>query len=964
MNSKYFIVKFEKNYFFSSLLFNKNKYYQNNDNKIDDEFNQKIKEIFIQDVDIKNKIPENEMKFEIIIGFNLPSKNIIDEIISNINDNIINQYKENEYEFKNKFFEQEEEFETGKQQYENNLDLYKKITHDNINKNNLIKEIESRLSKGEKYKFYNLLLEDYLLTFIIKNFNLQKFVSNANIIAFIKIILINKFNLNEKNLNLEDISLIFNFIESYSMEIVSIIKMYIFLNSFKVGNELNQKIEEKISEINEKYNNIDIPENIKIINRVFYNTMETLINILIANLDKILLEIKTQENLNTLLDNLNNVYYSLLSINNSLNLSSKEIYILHETIKIISILTFDANEEEMKKNKKLVIDFIQKKIINSNKEKNDLKNKIEGPKLKAENNNNDLDKEIEDTEEEKYLKEHLNKFYDYYKEKNNINFSSLFSSVLFDEFNKEFNEKYRKYILEKILDDDNLIQHNILLIKIILSEYVKPDQEIIEEALDYISSEETYFPLLNQCNKEIVNNNIIKIFDSTINLYFNSLENIEEHIVSDLFDIFKEYLKVISDQNYEKYYNKYCNENLIKIYVLSYIKIYLNNFVNLLCDKKNALKEKEQIIIEEITKESSISNTIMFYFIILMFNKTNSLNILKDEIYKDIEAYSNNLQNEIGQNNFDNILNDLLIPKEDKYLFNEFFNYVKYPTLEDFESKFLSSKENQEKYPLINEFIKKDSGSKNLKYLNDYNDFINLMINYYSGKISRNDANNGEKSLNLEEIYKNDENNFKNKFDKFKNIWNNILSKYIKNDFIINNNNNLNKDKFIEKFEGNERLAYFLIDNNDNGYGIFIAKGLNKFIEWQNTFLKSIINAYKSKKNNLLNCYILQIEKSVNVQNANNLQILQIEKCFEKTYFINFDELISIFCERSDENINEFIYNFEKIEEELGIYLLPNKCLFNEKNIKYIYYQNEGFRNINYDYLIKFGKKYGEEKLT
>ena len=84
----------------------------------------------------------------------------------------------------------------------------------------------------------------------------------------------------------------------------------------------------------------------------------------------------------------------------------------------------------------------------------------------------------------------------------------------------------------------------------------------------------------------------------------------------------------------------------------------------------------------------------------------------------------------------------------------------------------------------------------------------------------------------------------------------------------------------------------------------------------------------------------------------------------KKLFFINFDELISIFCERSDENINEFIYNFEKIEEELGIYLLPNKCLFNEKNIKYIYYQNEGFRNINYDYLIKFGKKYGEEELT
>ena len=538
------------------------------------------------------------------------------------------------------------------------------------------------------------------------------------------------------------------------------------------------------------------------------------------------------------------------------------------------------------------------RIKNKNKnEKIDIKNKIEGPKLKENNNNNNLDAEVEDTEEEKYLKENLNNFYNYYKEKNNINFSSLFSSVLFDEFNKEFNEKIRLYIFEKILEDENLIKHNILLLKIILSEYVKPDQEVIEEALDYISSEETYFPLLDKCNKEIVIKNIIKIFDTTINLYFNSLKNLEENIVGTLFDIFKEYIKVISDKNYKKYYNKYCNGNLIKIYVLSFIKIYLNNFVNLICDKKNALKEKEQIIIEEMTKESSISNTIKMYFIILIFNKTNSLDILKEEIFKDIENYYNNLKNEIGQNNFDNILKSLLIPKEEKYLFNEFFNYIKYPTLEDFEIKFLSLKENQEKYPLINEYIKKDSGAKNLKYLNDYNEFINLMINYYSGKISRNDANKGETCLNLEDIYKKDENNFKNKLNKFINIWNNILSKYVKDEFIINNNNESIKEKFLEKFDGNERLAYFLIDNNDNGYGIFIAKGLNKFIEWQNSFLKSIINSYKSKKNNLLNCYISQIEKSVNVQNANNLQILQIEKCFEKTFFINFDELISIFCE-------------------------------------------------------------------
>ena len=111
------------------------------------------------------------------------------------------------------------------------------------------------------------------------------------------------------------------------------------------------------------------------------------------------------------------------------------------------------------------------------------------------------------------------------------------------------------------------------------------------------------------------------------------------------------------------------------------------------------------------------------------------------------------------------------------------------------------------------------------------------MINYYSGRISRKDAKDGEKCLNLENIYKNNEFDFHNKFDKFKSIYNNILSKYLKQ--------NNTSDKFLEKFEGNERLAYFLMDDNDKDYGIFIARGLQLFIRWQNSFLKPIINSYK-----------------------------------------------------------------------------------------------------------------------
>ena len=362
------------------------------------------------------------MKFDIKLGFNLPSKNLIEEISSIINNNIVNNYRLNEDEFKNKFFEQEEELLEAKQQYENNLDIYNKNSYDSLIKNNTIKEIELKLAKGEKNKFYILLLEDYLLAFILKNLNLKQ--QNMEIIlsikSFLQIILNNKFNYTENNINIENLSLQLNWIESYSMEIVSILNMFIFLNNFSKDINLNEKIKEKIDEINIEYDNFNISQNIKIINRVFYNIIGSLINLLISDLNKILAEIISQQSLNDLLNDLNNIYYSLLSNNNSLNLSCKEIHSLHETIKIISILSFNDSEEEIEKNKKLIIDFIQKKIIN--KEKLDLKNKIEGPKLKKENDNNNENIQEDDTEEEKYLKNNLNNFYTYFKEKNNINY--------------------------------------------------------------------------------------------------------------------------------------------------------------------------------------------------------------------------------------------------------------------------------------------------------------------------------------------------------------------------------------------------------------------------------------------------------------------------------------------------------------------------------------------------------------
>ena len=126
---------------------------------------------------------------------------------------------------------------------------------------------------------------------------------------------------------------------------------------------------------------------------------------LISDLNKILSEIKDQQRHNDLLDNLNNLYYSLLSNNNGLNLSCKEIHLLHETIKIISILSFDDIKEEIENKKKIIVDFKKKKIINKEKDEKDLKDKIKKQKQKNENENNEnKEKEEKKNEDEKEIK--------------------------------------------------------------------------------------------------------------------------------------------------------------------------------------------------------------------------------------------------------------------------------------------------------------------------------------------------------------------------------------------------------------------------------------------------------------------------------------------------------------------------------------------------------------------------------
>ena len=267
---------------------------------------------------------------------------------------------------------------------------------------------------------------------------------------------------------------------------------------------------------------------------------------------------------------------------------------------------------------------------------------------------------------------------------------------MFDEFNKEYNEKYRKYILQTIINDNNLINYNHLLIKKIICEILFSELEDMERAFDIISNEDIFFSLINDSKNENMEKILMKIFDSIINICFDSLNNFEELMISDLFEYFKKYALLLNDNKYSKYYN----ENLCKLFAICYIKIYLKKFAYYLYEKNNFLEGKDNNIIQEINKDYKINNTIQVYLIILLYNETKSIDKLNEFISREnslepIFYFMQKFKSEIGEDIFNKIIMNSSHLKEGildkkKYPLIEYFIFTEYPTFDNFKEKFLT----------------------------------------------------------------------------------------------------------------------------------------------------------------------------------------------------------------------------------------------------------------------------------
>ena len=389
-------------------------------------------------------------------------------------------------------------------------------------------------------------------------------------------------------------------------------------------------------------------------------------------------------------------------------------------------------------------------------------------------------------------------------------------------------------------------------------------------------------------------------------------------------------------------------------------------FLNLIFDKISFLLKNcdEIILIEQRNKlEESIEN------------------ILKDS-YKEYEEYSkiyidtNSKLHNINSESLKSIILELYNPEEyseNDYPFIKYFIATKYPTEEHFINELYKISNYKTIYPLITSYIDPNNSNINLlKELPKYNNFVNLMINKYSYKISRSEANT--KKLNDEDIYKNNENNFRSKTLKdFLDAWNQTQKYNIQYKCHI-----MEEEYLTEK----SPLSHFLIDDGEIGKGMYLAAGYTHFINLQNNFLEPITKALDNNKNGILYYYNKNLKNRIDVQNATENEIIKKEFPDNSNY-INFLHLIclknyrNIYYKTADSkdenkdktilnyfNYNNFIYDFNSIEEELGKILLTGKRLFNNDKIKFVTYCYEGFRGEKSSILIDFIELYPQKELN
>ena len=402
----------------------------------------------------------------------------------------------------------------------------------------------------------------------------------------------------------------------------------------------------------------------------------------------------------------------------------------------------------------------------------------------------------------------------------------------------------------------------------------------------------------------------------------------------------------------------------------------VQTFMNMIFDKVIELMNNLESA-ETQDKYDEFEKAINNYILEIISNKDNIEKLNKDyqSLNNDLLSFDPQSIKEIIQANF-----DPSIYEQKDYPDIQYYSISDIQNFDSFVNKFKSSEENKKIYALINILINKETeltqDAINMKNLGNINNLVNLLLNIYSYKISREDGK--KKILNDELTYIKDTYNeinpikiddektlIKDYIDPFINSWDKIKRKSVQYKCRILRD--LEKGEQPLDMKIDNALCYFLVDDGDKDGGMFLASAYQHLIEWQNLFINEIISKISMK--GILNSYVSQLEQEINIEDATKEEILNINDNTYKTFndLISVSTMRNIFGEKNKINYkkyNDIKYNLDFIEEELGKLILPGLKKFKNDKIKFVTYLFEGFRGGNSTVLVDYNAKYIQRELT
>ena len=636
---KYIFEVLEDNNILTTLLEIKKK----NNNLLDESIIEQLKDNLLKKITIEKRT--FEPKF--IFNYKIPGfYNFYKDLSDYIKKNITIEYFNNEKKIREYF---KSDSEKQKIEFHNKEEYFLSSLYDKVSEDTFIFETINKIP-------YNFILRDYI-TYYLDKYNDNNSKNNKIIELLINLRFNEEKNQIIKNNQNDPIKLLLikiMWIESNVIYISSILKIFSYGKKlFKDENILYKMMEEKINNENRsiKYltNEKRNPEHTREVNECYYIILASLCLSITSE------EIKLTESFNSENNKVEiNLYYNILkeiniilqNLNNDLYIYLNEMYIIDELKEII----------ELQKLKEINIEKIQeiRKYLN------------EGSLILQ---NNESDKIYE-------LVENFNNIYDLLylidiKKEDDTNYYNKYYDTLkyifFKEINKIADINYRCKILEKLLQEKEIIKKSNDIFQILLKKYIsvkagdkefKKNLSIISKGGDEIINliENNLIDPQKENNNFALSETLLYFFEKNSIIYLkNTLYDKKEPILleKEPLDIFKDCIKFLTDcEEKSKKKDKINIIYISKLFCLGYIKSFCSIFIKMFDASEPKFKVPEKII--EVINEDKckLKKTIKLYIYKILFNQKqmdvflnpNSIKKYKLENYKEFKDFVKSLE--------------------------------------------------------------------------------------------------------------------------------------------------------------------------------------------------------------------------------------------------------------------------------------------------------------------------------